>query len=306
MKINILRVVLIISFISLLFTLNGCTGISTFPTVARAGDTVSVMVGGTEKSRKETIEVTLTDVNGLEWDLKALGLVRSVFNLRADGRAAGNHYSPYFDSFISWDFRHEPLQTVLVVNMPTSVPAGDAVMTVNTNVNDDSSGVLSPFSIDIEIIPGLGNADNFNRQDAFGGEPAVDFRRLEPAPYAKIDFGNRDNIVIGAASLIIDFDETVVNSDDINIYVPESTVRGSFVATGSFGDKQRMVYWHQNGQQLFIDVIAPQGISQTFLLMYIVHPHGLSASPSFNLTSSKVYDINGDEISLFPTLEYFP
>lgn len=290
----------------LLLTLNACTSVATLPTVARAGDTVSVMVGGTEKARKETIAVTLTDVNGLDWDLQALGLVRSVFNLRTDGRAEGAHYSSYLESYISWYSAHEPVQTVLVVNVPTNVPAGDGYLTINTYVDDNSSGIGSPFTVNIEILPGLGVEDTFARQDSTGVNYAVDFSKLEPAPHAKIDFGNRDDIYIGAAALVIDFNESILNGDDINVYVPESTVRGSFATKGAFGDTQRMVYWRQDGQQLFIDILAPQGINQSYLMMYLMHPRGLSGSPAFNLISSKIYDVNGSEIFLTPSLSYSP
>jgi len=299
------RIRLLVLYIFGVLVIQGCTAVASFPTVARAGDTVSVMVGGTERARKETISVTLTDVNSQDWDLQALGSVRSVFNLRADGRAEGSHYSSYLDSFISWSEGHEPVQTVLVVNIPAGVPAGDAYLTVNPFVNDDSSGITSPYTINVEIIPGIGSNDDLLRQNASGPNLAVDFTKLEPAPHAKIDFGITDGVTIGAVSLVVDFDESVVSPDDINVYFPESNVRGSFVSTGSFGETQRMIYWRQDGQQLYIDVVAPQGIKQAYLMMYLMHPRGLSASPNFNIISSKIYDVNGSEITLVPTLEYF-
>lgn len=281
--------------------MQGCAGVSSFPTVARAGDTVSVMIGGSEKARKSTTSVILTDVDSTEWDLQSLGLVRSVFNLRADGRAEGSHYSSYLESYVSWSEGHEPVQTVLVVDLPAGAPAGDAFLTVGVPVDDDSSGYASPYTINIEIIPGTGGSDNFTRKGGAG----VDFSSLEPAPHAKISFGS-DVTVVGAVSVVVDFDEIVLNPDDINVYVPQSNVRGSFISDGSFGDKQRMVYWRQDGEKLFIDAIAPQGISQRYLMMYIMHPQGLPGLPAFNITSSKAYDVNGNEIVSLPILEYFP
>jgi len=295
---------ILLGFLSLLLA-QGCTSVATFPTVARAGDTVSIMVGGTEKARKDTIVVTLTDVTGQAWDLQALGSVRSVFNLRADGLAQGSHYSSYLNSYVSWSEGHESVQTVLVIDVPAGVPEGNSVLSINTLVDDDSSGVSSPYSVNLEVLPGTGASDNFSRQDSGSGELALDFQKLEPAPHAKISFGITDGAVIGAASLVIDFDETVVTPGDINVYVPESNVRGNYVSTGMFGDKQRMVYWHQDGQQMFVDIIAPQGINQAFLKVYLVHPTGLSASPAFNITSSQFYDVNGNAFFLTPTLEYF-
>lgn len=292
-------------FILALLTLHGCAGVNTFPTVARTGDTISVMIGASEKARKQTTLVTLTDINGTVWDLQALGLVRSVFNLRADALAEGTHYSSYLNNFYSWNSGHEAVQTVLVVDIPSGASAGDAFLTVDTLVSDDSSGINSPYNIGLELIPGVGASDGFLRKSVSSGYLSVDFSQLEQAPHAKIDFGINAGIEIGAASLVIDFDETVLNSDDINIYVPESTIRGSVVSAGKFGKTQRMVYWRQNGSQLYIDIIAPQGIDHTYLKVYMIHPRAINASPNFAMVSSTIYDVNGNKVVLTPTLEYF-
>lgn len=299
------RIVLLFNSIIVLTMLNACTSITTFPTAARAGDTLSVMVGSSEKARKETIQVVLTDNNGIQWDLQALGKIRSVFNLRADAISSGTHYSSYTESYFSWSKEHEPLQTVLVIDIPGNVATGAATLSVDTGVDDDSSGFSSPYTISMEIIPGTGQKNNFPRKDLANGYALVDFTRLERAPYAKIGFDNNQGIVIGAVSLVVDYDESVVNPDDINVYVPEATVRGSVNSTGAFGDKQRMVYWHNDGQQVFIDIAAPQGIDPTYLKVYLVHPRDVVGSPSLNITSYSVYDINGGDIVLAPVLEYF-
>lgn len=287
----------------LLAGLPACTGFNTFPTIARAGDTVSVMVGGTEKARKDTIDVTLTDASSQTWNLKTLGLVRSVFNLRTDGRAYGAHYSPYLDSYVSWYYGHEPVQTVLVADLPASAAPGPATMTISSHVTDNSSGAADPFTIDLEIIAGAGQSDQFLRRSGSGSAP-VDFAKLEPAPHAKISFGSGAE-VIGAASLVVDFNEVVLNPSDINVYCPESTVRGSFGNSGTFGKTQRMVYWRQDGLKLYVDVVAPQGVEAKYLKLYLVHPRNLSGPANLAILSSAIYDVNGNAMSAPPVLEYF-
>ncbi len=285
--------------------LSACTSVNTFPNIARPGDTVSFMVGGSAQVRKDNVNVTLTDAGGQMFDLQALGLVRSVFNLRADGRAVGQHYSGYLASYISWEYGHEPLQTVMVADLPTNATPGQATLTVALNgVADNSSGVGSPFTVSLEIIPGLGSPEQFNRQTLNTTTP-VNFTKLETAPNAEISFGT-GSTPIGAASLVIDFDETIVNPDDINLYVPESTVRGSYTSTGAFGKTQRMVYWHQDGQKLYVDIIAPQGIDPRYLQFYVVHPPGLPGSPAFNILSAQVYGTDGSPIDVTPALTYSP
>jgi|SRR3989344_293671 len=287
--------------LGILLLLQGCVSVNTYPMTARAGDTISVMVGGSEQARKETTGVTLTDAIGQTWDLGALGLVRSVFNLRTDGRAYGMHYSFYSDSYISWFYGHEPVQTVMVADLPTNVNPGVATLSIYLNASDNSSGVSDPFSVSVNILAGSGSPDQFRRKP---GSEVVDFARLEPAPHARIDFGI--GTIIGAVSLTVSFNSAVLNGNDINVYVPESTVRGSFVNPGAFGATQRMVYWRQDGQKLYIDVVAPQGIDARYLKLFIVHPRGLSAAPGFSLVNASVYNTSGAAIILQPSLLYYP
>jgi len=292
---------ILVGMLVMLAVLPACTAVNTFPMIARAGDTISVMVGGSENARKETVSVTLQDINGQTWDLKALGLVRSVFDLRMDGRAEGLHYSPYLDADISWILGHEPVQTVLVADLPTNVAPGKAVLTISLNAGaDNSSGVADPFTVKLEIVPGSGSPDQFLRKDSLSGtKKPAELGKLEPAPHAKVSFVSGS--LVGAASLKISFDSAVLNGGDINVYTPESTVR-----TTAFGVTQRMVYWHQDGQNLYVDIVAPQGINGKYLQLYVIHPKGLSGSPNFTMTSATLYGVNGSMISAQPTLQYFP
>lgn len=287
-----------------ILALQACTAVNTFPMTARAGDTVSVMVGGSEQARKGTMAVTMQDSLGQTWDLQALGLVRSVFNLRMDGRAVGQHYSSHLDSDISWISGHEPVQTVLVADIPSGVAPGAAKLTISLNVSDNSSGIADPLTVKLEIVPGSGSQDQFLRQAAgYEMGKAAQLSKLEPAPHAKITLGNA---TIGAASLKISFNNTTLNGDDINVYVPESTVRGAYLAPPGFGATQRMVYWHQDGQYLYIDVIAPQGIEGKYLQLYVIHPKNSNIQPNFTLTQVTAYGVDGSPISVQPTLVYFP
>lgn len=294
---------LVLLLIGWLAGMSGCTAVKTFPIAARSGDTISVMIGGSEQARKDTVAATLTDAAGGVWDLQTLGLVRSVFNLRADGRAHGMHYSSYLDSFYSWSAGHEPVQTVMVADLPVGLSPGNATLTVRLNATDNSSGISDPVNITLEILTGSGSSTNFARKNGGGGSIPADLLALEPAPHAKLTFGT--GTTMGAASVVIDVDQTIVNMDDLDVYVAESNVRGSFVSTGAFGDKQRMVYWRQDGDRLYIDIIAPQGIDSRYLQAFVMHPRGLSGSPGFSIVSAAVYDINGQSLAVTPQLVYY-
>lgn len=290
--------------------LTGCTAVNTFPMIARSGNTVSIMVGGSAKAQKESLSVVLTDAGGNVFDLQSLGLVRSVFNLRPDGRSIGSHYIEYFSSNRSWLAGHEPLQTVMVTDLPTTASPGMATLTFTwLGVDDNNSDGGNPFDVSLEILPGSGISDQFLRNDAFGTRVA-NLRQLETSPNGKVDFGTGTTATgataIGAVSLVISFDGTKVNPNDLNLYVPESTVRGTFGNPGAFGKTQRMVYWHQDGQNLYVDIIAPQGIDPRYLQLYVVHPPDLTESPAFNIMNSQVYGTDGNPIDVTPVLTYSP
>jgi hypothetical protein len=273
--------------------------------IARSGNTVSIMVGGSAKAQKGSLGAVLTDASGNVFDLQALGLVRSVFNLRPDGRAIGLHYVEYLSSNRSWLAGHEPLQTVMVTDLPTTVSPGMASLTFTwLGVNDNSSDGGNPFDVSLEILPGAGVTDQFLRNDALGTR-AANLSQLETAPNAKVDFGT-GTTAIGAASLIINFDGAAVNPNDLNLYVPESTVRGSYANPGAFGKTQRMVYWRQDGHSLYVDIVAPQGIDPRYLQFHIVHPKGLAGSPAFNIASAQVFGTDGNPIEVTPVLTYSP
>ncbi len=67
-----------------------------------------------------------------------------------------------------------------------------------------------------------------------------------------------------------------------------------------------MLYWHQDEQKLYVDIIAPQGINPRYLQLYIVHPPGLAGSPAFSILSAQVYGTDGNPVSITPTLAYPP
>lgn len=283
-----------------LVSVTGCVSVRTIPAIARAEDTVSLMLAGSEETRKETVSVTLTDAADNSYVLTypptpGNGGIRSVFNVRADGTAAGLHYSDFLTTLLSWSYGHEALQSVLVLDLPAGLATGMATLEVNPNVADNSAGVVYPATIDLEIIPGQGAPDNFDRFDALapGGTSPAALADLEPAPYEKISFSGSQ--AIGAASLVIDFDETVVPPLDLNLYVPQSTVTGG-IYNLTFADHQRMVYWHQDGQKLYVDIVCPQGINPLYLKLYVVHrPPALATSP-FILESATLYDTAGNVI----------
>ena len=125
---------------------------------------------------------------------------------------------------------------------------------------------------------------------------------LEPAPHGKISFGPYGQ-QFNAVSLEVDFDETNVSPTSLNVYIPE------VVIGGALGANQRMAYWRQDGDKLYIDIISPDSISTQFLKVYVMHPRGIT-TPGFAINSATFYDQNGLDItataSITSVLDYYP
>ncbi len=286
----------------------GCAGVNTFPTLARPGDTVSILVGGSEEIRKETIAATLTDSSGQQWDLQGSGAIRSVFSVRPDPRSQGVNYSSYLESVLPWSSGHEAIQTVMITDIPSGVTPGQASISVSTNPADNSAAISQPFTINLEIIPGTGTTDDFQWQN-FTGTHLTSFTDIEPAPYGKLDFSTAnsgDPSTVGAVSIIVDFDETLVMPGDINVYIPEPVIRPSEISGAAFhGEYQHMTSWKQDGDRAYIHIVAPNGIPMSFLKVYIMHPNTVSGSSIFTLVNSSFYDIDGNLMNGLASLSYF-
>jgi hypothetical protein len=67
-----------------------------------------------------------------------------------------------------------------------------------------------------------------------------------------------------------------------------------------------MVYFRHDESQLFITIIAPGGINDKYLQVYVIHPRGLTGDPGLSLLSTTGYDLNGSQITATPQFTYFP
>ena len=311
-NLNLRNQALLAGSIFLLFLFQGCTGINTFPTIARPGDTVTMMLGGSEQVSKDTIDVTLVQGSST-WNLadpngdsdRSDSKIRSVFEVRTDGRARGLNYNNGQTMNQIWAFGHEPVQSMMIVDLPPDVQPGEAFLHIAHNVTDNSSSTPTSFDIALTIVdvPGTSGASDSFLRTTTSGAVGANLSELEPAPHAKVSFGPYGQAIY-AASLEVDFDETVVTPTDLNVYIPEAIIGGTL------GSNQRMAYWRQDGDKVYIDIIAPNSIKSQYLKVYIMHPPGVTADPAFILSNATFYDQNGVDVTYLAgfteTLEYFP
>ena len=168
------KLILILTALGLVAIMSGCTSLQTFPTVARAGDTVSVAVGAPDgMTRANTTVYFEYDSDSSQVNLTPG--IRSIFKLHADPvsgmhkKVVGQPSSVDIPSLIQTS-GHAPWVTVMVVDLPSGMTAGTGQLLVNTtgadyptigsHIND-----LQTNGKRIDLVPTCSHRDS-NRLDA--------------------------------------------------------------------------------------------------------------------------------------------
>lgn len=165
------RPVLYCCFALLSLMLAGCSGVKTYPAVARAGDTVSVAAGWKQDFSRKKILVIITDATGVQtFYLPGDPAVRAVINLYPDpvsslvvSQETGQDLTPYattYSGLINSSITNgdkDWWQTVVFVDLPDTLPPGPATIEINTNTGESASSTF-------EIIDGAGQAESFQAE----------------------------------------------------------------------------------------------------------------------------------------------
>ena len=166
--------------------LSGCTALKTFPQAARAGDTVSLALGSADgMSRANTTATFYSDADpSTPYDIT--GGIRGIFRLYAD--KTSSVYAGGSDArFIVNTSGHEPWVTVMVVDLPPSLPVGPGKVQIATPATYPTIGSdINNLSIGLEILPGMGVASNLAYEFGAGSSMTGDLSLLESMPLAQV------------------------------------------------------------------------------------------------------------------------
>jgi hypothetical protein len=293
----IMRVCIVFFSIILLF-LQGCVAIQSFPTVARAGDTVTLAVGSAEGMTKANTTLTFTpDDTGIPIAIPASSL-RSVLNIYPDKRSPA--WSNSFAIAIDSTAGHGGWLTVLVVDLPVDLPVGTGVINVQTPATYTyfNTGVIG-VDIALEVLSSGGVPATFDYIDS-GSETflAGDLSQLEPAPHylIKPDFTSTFFVNPWPAygAIEIKVIGTITG-------VPESAIDNSIRVV--LDDMQENMIshmqmdWARNGDTITINIISSKGLLQYFearaslffnrdIVNYVTTP----------TITARYFDVNGDVV----------
>lgn len=185
----------ILLILSLFVMLAGCSGVQTFPNVARAGDTVSIAMGWQKKFNHSNTTVTITpSIGDPIVYLPDDPAIRAIINLYPDplsniviGTALENNIyfkSGYsYGSLINANYTSgdtEWWQTVAFVDLPSNLPEGATTIELINNVGEVAVSV-------IDVESGQGNAEPFNVEGNGPLEP-IQLASLERASSFEVSF----------------------------------------------------------------------------------------------------------------------
>lgn len=156
-----------------LVILAGCSGVKTYPAMARAGDTVAIAAGWKQHFSRNEIVVTITDANGITTTyLPGDPAVRAVVNLYPDpvssiiiSEETNQDLTPYaqiYSSSVNTNITSDDKdwwQTSVFIDLPSTMATGSASINIGSVSSETSSTTL-------EIIGGTGTVENF--QTEFG------------------------------------------------------------------------------------------------------------------------------------------
>jgi len=188
MKIRILVVVYLLVASIFGVGISGCTALNTFPQAARGGDTVALALGSPDgMSRANTTAEFVSDADNPPVSYDLTPGIRGIFKLFADKAssiyATGNTTRNIIDTS-----GHEPWITVMGVDLPQGLPEGPGVVNITTTGVDYPTigSHINDISINLEILPGVGEASDLAYEFGVGTTLPGDLTTLEALPHAQV------------------------------------------------------------------------------------------------------------------------
>jgi hypothetical protein len=278
LKTNLLKLI----YLSLLILLAGCSGVQTFQSSLRAGDTAAVAAGWKHDFSRDSLLVSITPSVGVPvFYLPGNPAVRGVINLYPDplssmviSQATNQDITPFAQTyamgtnfFTSGD--KDWWQTVVFIDLPDTLPTGLATINITNKVG-------ASVTSSINIIEGVGQAEGFDAEQN-GPLTINQFASLERVEHFVVSFSA--GVIPHAIQIDFSHDPDAANGGVGKAYV--SNPRGDL----------KSVMWNDNGSNLQV-LLAPaqaQSLSSMTEFKFYVSG-GITNLLASNITA---VDING-------------
>ncbi len=259
----------------------GCAGVQSFPSHARAGDTVSLALGWHPNVSRQEVTVTVTDYAGMQtvyppgdariWALYNVNPdpVSKMIVGSATGQNLGNNeqwlpllLSPNTGGDTEWT------QSMMLMDLPASLATGRATISVT-----GPAGALTSQPIRLVIDPGQGASSTFSSQDNGGVPPGM----LERADHFTVSFSG--SVVPHA----------------IQVAMPHTPGVGVTWVTFPRGDIMSGA-WSDTGSLITVLLYPTRGVTASSLFNFKFYVAGGVTGLTLPTSNMQAYDVNGNLI----------
>lgn len=275
------------AFAALLIT--GCAGVNTFPLTAKAGDTVVLPIGWNAGLSRSVTSVSIKQSDNIVTDIPVNDAkIRAVINTYPDpvsrlvvghataqslGYNATTHASNLMAKATAYDQEWE--QSMLVMDLPTTLPAGATEITVKK-----SGSAVNAYPIKLDIVAGTGVPTLFKGKDGAADVTLSSemLRTLERA----------DNKLIKFSGSVLPY--------AIQLEITRTAGTGTPWLANPRGDVKN-ISWRDSGSKIKVLITPTQGQQMTYWTDFKFYVAGGVTGLAIDSASIKAYDINGNLVS---------
>lgn len=235
--------------------LSACTGVNTFTTAARPGETVALAIGRQHELKRSNVTVTITPATGSPIVYAPLDTrVRSILNLYPDpvsiAVVTDRTVEPTStgSAINSWVTYGDPdwWQTFMLVDLPAGIAPGTATI----SISDSLGAIITPARV--EVLTGTSNKNAFVFKQ-FGIDFSADSVSA-PTIRATKDFER-------ASQYVVDFAGTTI-PHALQIQFSHTSGVGAAYVVNPRGDLKN-VTWSDDGTNLKVFVTPSTGLTTT-------------------------------------------
>jgi len=286
--------------------LAGCVGVNTFPVAARPGDTITLALGTQDGMNKSNTTVSFTD-DLTETPVDLTAGMRTIMRLYPDPTSGvyGGQLG-YLGQILTQNVNHDPWLTAMILDLPTSLPAGPGKIHVSTSAPQPAgpNPDINTHPIAIEILPGTGAPHSLDFM-AYGGPSGGLPEALEPRGQfvfrpPPVNFLTPGHFGYGAVEFELQLPVTISGPDiDIINIVAQDLQHVT--------ESKRQLLWKAQGDQLKVYFISTEGALDILETRFSILSDDTNVFPITTpptLLSATYYDIDGN-LSSGPAVSSF-
>jgi len=289
-------------FIALLLisVITGCSGFQTFNHLARSNDTVAVGAGWMQTFSRDTIRVTIQDIDGTQTIYQPGDpAIRAVINMYPDpasnmvvSRETNVNLTPYATTYsnqINLNFTGGDTdwwQTIVFVNLADNMALGDANVLIES-IDPTSGLVVETANSTVEIVPGVGEAYPFTAKYPWGQSFTLSsdhLNALERSSHYQIDF-----YFVGGTEIPAAISLELTHDPDLN----NGGVGRALVVNPTSNTKS--IHWVDNGTVAKALILPSTSASFSSLVDFKFYVSGID-NVDVDASNFHAYDQNGNEI----------